>query len=95
MPAIPTTILKTALQLPSITTLLFHRRRIPMLSELEYLLKTHGEEQARSDQSSLRDVLMEVRHLADDLGLDFGSALAGSDGVCGDPATMEAFDPRI
>jgi hypothetical protein len=66
-----------------------------MISELEYLLKTHGEEQARSDQSSLRDVLTELRHLADDLGLDFRSALAGSDVVSGEPATMEAFDPRI
>jgi hypothetical protein len=66
-----------------------------MISELECLLKTHSDEQARSDQSSLQDVLTELRHLADDLGLDFESALAGSDVVSGDPAAMEAFDPHI
>jgi hypothetical protein len=50
-----------------------------MLSELEHLLKTHGDHQALSDQSSLRDMLTDLRRLADDLGLDFRSALAGAE----------------
>jgi hypothetical protein len=49
-----------------------------MLSELEYLLKTHGDHEALSDQSSLRDLLTDLRRLADDLGLDFRSALAAA-----------------
>jgi hypothetical protein len=63
------------------------KRRIAMLSELEHLLKTHGDLKALSDQLSLRDVLTDLRHLADDLGLDFRSALAG--------AEMADFDPCI
>jgi hypothetical protein len=66
-----------------------------MASELEYLLKTHGDEEARSDQCSLCDVLSELRHLAHDLGLDFEAALAGSDVVSDEPPTMAAFDPHI
>ena len=49
-----------------------------MLSELTYLLRTHADHEALSDQTSLRDLLTGLRHLADDLGLDFGSALAGA-----------------
>jgi hypothetical protein len=48
-----------------------------MLSELEYLLKTHGDHEALSDQSSLRDLLSDLRRLADNLELDFRSALTG------------------
>ena len=66
-----------------------------MLSELNYLLKTHGNHEALSDQSSLRDLVTDLRRLADDLGLDFRSALAGA-GVEGDPfLTLGAFDPCI
>jgi hypothetical protein len=66
-----------------------------MLSELEYLLRTHGDSEALSDQSSLRDILTDLRHLADDLGLDFGSALAGTR-VKDDPfLNPGAFDPCI
>ena len=66
-----------------------------MLSELEYLLRTHGNHEALSDQSSLRDLVTDLRRLADDLGLDFRSALAGA-GVEGDPfLTLGAFDPCI
>jgi hypothetical protein len=66
-----------------------------MLSELEYLLRTHGDQEALSDQASLRDMLTDLRRLADDLGLDFRSALAGAK-VEGDPLlTSEAFDPCI
>jgi hypothetical protein len=48
-----------------------------MLSELEYLLKTPGDLEALSDQSSLRDLL-------NDLGLDFPLALAGAE-IADDP----------
>jgi hypothetical protein len=66
-----------------------------MLSELEYLLRTHADHEAMTDQSSLRDVLTDLRRLADDLGLDFRSALAGA-AVEGDRfQNPEAFDPCI
>jgi hypothetical protein len=71
------------------------KRREAMLSELEYVLRTHGDHEVLSDQASLRDVLTDLRRLADDLGLDFGSALARAE-VEDDPlSTPEAFDPRI
>ena len=66
-----------------------------MLSELEYLLKTHGDHEALSDQSSLLDLVTDLRRLADDLGLDFRLALAGAE-VEHDPfLTPLAFDPCI
>jgi hypothetical protein len=66
-----------------------------MLSELEYLLRTHGDHEALNDQSSLRDMLADLRRLADDLGLGFRSALAGAE-VEDDPfLTPGAFDPCI
>jgi hypothetical protein len=66
-----------------------------MLSELEYLLRTHGDHEVMSDQSSLRDMLADLRHLADDLGLDFRVAIAAAE-VEDDPLTTQAaFDPRI
>ena len=66
-----------------------------MLSELEYLLRTHGDHEALSDQSSLGDVLADLRRLADDLGLDFRLALAAAE-VEDDPLlTLAAFDPCI
>jgi hypothetical protein len=65
-----------------------------MLSELEYLLKTHGDHEALSDQSSLRDLLTDLRRLADDLGLDLRLALADAD-VADDPVpTPRASDPN-
>jgi hypothetical protein len=39
-----------------------------MQSELEYLLKTHGEKEGLNDQSSLQDMVTGLRRLADDLG---------------------------
>jgi hypothetical protein len=66
-----------------------------MLSQLEYLLRTHGDEEARSDQSSLGDILAGLRNLADDLGLDFRAALAGSEALSVGPATLADFDPSI
>ena len=66
-----------------------------MFSEPEYLLRTHGDHAVLSDQSSLRDMVTGLRRLAEDLGLDFRSALAGA-GVEGDPfLTLGAFDPCI
>ena len=66
-----------------------------MLSELEYLLRTHGDQEALSDQSSLRDLVTDLCRLADDLGLDFRLALTGAE-VEDDPfLTPESFDPRI
>jgi hypothetical protein len=60
------------------------KRREAMFSELEYLLRTHGDHEALSHQSSLRDLLTDLRRLADDLGLDFRLALAGAE-VADDP----------
>jgi hypothetical protein len=66
-----------------------------MHSELKYLLKTHGDHEALSDQSCLRDVLTDLRRLANDLGLDFWSAFAGAE-VEDDPfLNFGAFDPCI
>jgi hypothetical protein len=66
-----------------------------MLSELEYLLRTHGDHEALSDQSSLGDVLADLRRLADDLGLDFRLALASTEGEDDPLPTQAAFDPCI
>jgi len=66
-----------------------------MQSELKHLLKTHGDREAQSDQSCQRDVLADLRRLADDLGLDFRLAFAGAE-VEDDPfLNLEAFDPCI
>ena len=66
-----------------------------MLYELEYLLKTHSDQQARSEQASLRDLVTDLRRLADDLGLDFRLALAGAEGEVAPLLTAEGFDPCI
>jgi hypothetical protein len=66
-----------------------------MLNELEYLLRTHGDQEALSDQTSLRDVLTNLHRLADDLGLDFGSALTGAEVKDDLFLNPGAFDPCI
>jgi hypothetical protein len=66
-----------------------------MHSELKYLLKTHGDQQALSDQSCLRAVLTDLRRLAEDLGLDFWSAFAGAEVEDNPFLNLEAFDPCI
>ena len=66
-----------------------------MLSELEYLLRTHADHEAMTDQSSLWDVLTDLRRLADDLGLDFRLALASTQGEDDPLLTEAAFDPCI
>jgi hypothetical protein len=66
-----------------------------MLSELEHILRTHGDHEVLSDQASLRDMLIDMRRLADDLGLDFWLTLTGAE-VENDPClTYAAFDPCI
>jgi hypothetical protein len=66
-----------------------------MLSELEYLLKTHGDLEALSDQMSLRDLVSDLRRLADDLGLDFRLALIGAEVQDELVLLPGAFDPSI
>lgn len=66
-----------------------------MLSELEYLLKTHGDLEALSDQVSLRDLVSDLRRLADDLGLDFRLALTGAEVQDELVLLPGAFDPSI
>ena len=66
-----------------------------MLNELEYLLRTHADHEALSDQTIPRDMLTGLRRLADDLGLDFRSALAGAEVEDEPLPTSWAFDPCI
>jgi len=66
-----------------------------MLSELEFLLKTHSDHEALSDQSSLRDVVTDLRRLADDLELDFRLALAGAMAAADAFPAGQGFDPCI
>ena len=66
-----------------------------MLSELEYLLRTHGNHEALTDQTSLRDLLADLRRLADNLGLNFLAALAGAGVEDGPLLSFAAFDPCI
>ena len=63
-----------------------------MLNELQYLLKMHSDHEALSDQSSLRDLVTDLRLLAADLGLDFQSALVGASA---EYDTLPSFDPCI
>jgi hypothetical protein len=66
-----------------------------MLSELEFLIRTHGEYEGLSDQSSLREVVTGLRRLAEDLGLDFRSALAGAGVEDVLVLALREFDPCI
>jgi len=68
-----------------------------MLRELEHLVKTLSDHEAVSDQSSLREVVTDLRRLADHLGLDFRLALAGAEAeVDHDPSlTTPSFEPCI
>jgi hypothetical protein len=66
-----------------------------MFSELEHILRTHGDHEVLSDQSGLRDMIIKMRRLAADLGLDFRSALTSAElenELC---LTHAAFDPCI
>jgi hypothetical protein len=66
-----------------------------MFSELEYLMRTYSDHEAVSEQSSLRDMLIGLRRVADDLGLDFRSAIAGAKVEDDLFPTMASFDPCI
>jgi hypothetical protein len=66
-----------------------------MRSELEYLLQTHRDHQALSDQASLRDLLADLRRVADELWLDFSLAVAGAEVEDDRSLTLAAFDPCI
>ena len=66
-----------------------------MLNELEYLLRTHADHEALSDQTIPRDMLTGLRRLADDLGLDFRLALAGAEVEDAPFLTPGVFDPCI
>jgi hypothetical protein len=66
-----------------------------MVSELAYLLKSHADHEALSYQSSLRQMLTDLRHLANDLGLDVRLALAGAEAEANQFLMPEAFDPSI
>jgi hypothetical protein len=55
-----------------------------MTSELRYLLKINSDNEVCSDQASLRDLLADLRALADDLDLDFGEANHEAE-IVGDP----------
>jgi hypothetical protein len=66
-----------------------------MLSELAHLLRANGDHGALSYQSRLRQMLTDLRHLANDLGLDFRLALARAEVEANQFLTPEAFDPSI
>ena len=66
-----------------------------MFSELEHILRTHGDHEVLSDQASLRDMLIDMRRLADDLGLDFRLALTGAEVENHPCLSHAAFDPCI
>jgi hypothetical protein len=62
-----------------------------MTSVLRYLLKTNSNHEVCSDHASLRDLVAELRTLADDLDLDIGAAYREAE-IVRDPLL---FDPVI
>ena len=66
-----------------------------MFCELEHLLKTHSDHEVLSDQSSLRDVVAVLRQVANELGLDFQSALVRAEVERESFSTLASFDPCI
>jgi hypothetical protein len=61
-----------------------------MNSELRYLLKTNSECEGCNDQQSLRDLLIDLRAVADDLDLDFNGASVEVEAL-----DLSGFDPCI
>jgi hypothetical protein len=55
------------------------KREAMMDSELEHLLKTYSDHEVMSEQDCLRDFLIRLRRLAEELQLDFEEALTQSD----------------
>jgi hypothetical protein len=65
-----------------------------MTGELRYLLKTHSDAEACSDQESLGDLIADLRELADDLDLDFAGAFREAE-VRHESTVVARFDPCI
>ena len=65
-----------------------------MTSELRYLLKINSDNEACSDQASLRELLDDLQTVAGDLELDFGRALVEV-GTVQEARDLLAFDPCI
>jgi hypothetical protein len=65
-----------------------------MQGEREHLLKTHGNYEVAGGQGGLRDILADLRCLADALRLDFGEALTDSEAVY-EERLRQQFDPGI
>jgi hypothetical protein len=54
-----------------------------MTAELQYLLKTNSNCEACSDQASLRDLLTDLRAVADELDLSFVAASRDAEAMSG------------
>jgi hypothetical protein len=65
-----------------------------MTSELRYLLKTNSDSEGCSDQASLRDLLSDLRAVAEDLDLNFDGARLAAEGLR-ELRAQWAFDPCI
>lgn len=48
--------------------------QLSLKKSLNALLNAYSEDQGTTSQASLRDMLTDLRHIADDLGLDFDDA---------------------
>jgi hypothetical protein len=51
---------------------------VHLFGKLRTLLATYKKQEGTTDQGALRDSLTDLRHLADEQGLDFFKALDGS-----------------
>jgi hypothetical protein len=65
-----------------------------MEAELEHLLRTYSDNEVISEQGSLRDLLICLRNLADELQLDLEEALTESADVHRE-RLLQAFDPCL
>jgi hypothetical protein len=65
-----------------------------MDSELEHILRTYSNHELISEQGSLRDLLTCLRHLAEELQLDFEQALTESVATYQD-RLLQAFGPCV
>ena len=54
-----------------------------MTCELEYLLKTNSNCEGCGDQESLRDLITDLRVVADELDLNFPAANRAAEAACG------------
>jgi hypothetical protein len=66
-----------------------------MFGELEHLIRTRSDHEALSEQSCLREMLIDLRQVADDLGLDFRLAYAGAKIEENALPSFASFDPCI